>query len=143
MLHVLVVDDDEILVRTLKRMMRGRFEITAVNTGNAAIEHLVASEHGGPSFDLVLCDARMPDMHGWDVLQAARTCPKSLAFIMMSAMDHQTFGADAYLSKPFALNDFVDVVGQLMSSRPSASSLSEWRGTEAPVPRARSFSAPP
>lgn len=143
MLRVLVVDDNETVARTIKRMLRGRFEVTTRHTGTAAIELITDYARGGHSFDLILCDARMPDLHGWDVLQVARAHMAPSIFIMMSAMDHCDFGADGYLSKPFTLSDFIDTVGHLMPSRASAASLGQWRGPESPAPRSRSFSAPP
>jgi DNA-binding response OmpR family regulator len=137
MLRVLVVDDDETLARTIKRMLRGRFDVATANTARAAIAHIIESDRAGRGVELVLCDARLPDAHGFDVLQVARTCTTPNAFIMMSAMEHGDYGADAYLSKPFALSDVIEVVGQLMPTRPSASSLAQW-GV-----RSRSYSVSP
>ncbi len=143
MLRVLVVDDDETLARTIKRMLRGQFEVTTATTGRAAIAHIIDSDRRGRGVELVLCDARLPDAHGCDVLEVVRTCFTPAVFVMMSAMEQGDFGADAYLSKPFTLIDFIDVVGELMASRPSASSLAEWRGGESPPPRSRRYSASP
>ena len=143
MLRVLVVDDNETVARTIKRMLRGRFDVTTLSSGSAAIELIAACDFHERSFDLILCDARMPDMHGWDVLQAARACATPSIFIMMSGMDHNDFGADGYLSKPFTLTDFIDTVGLLMPSRASVASLGQWRGLATPAPRSRSLSAPP
>jgi DNA-binding response OmpR family regulator len=143
MLRVLVVDDDEILARTIKRMLRGRFEVTTANTARAAIAHLIDSDRRDCGVELVLCDANLRDAHGCDVLHVARTCSAPNTFVMMSGMDHGDFGADAYLAKPFTLTDFIDIVERLMASRPSASSLRQWRHTEPPPPRSRRYSASP
>jgi CheY-like chemotaxis protein len=64
---VLVVDDEELVVKAMCRALEGHIVVTATS-GREAIEFL---ERGEP-FDLVLCDVMMPDLMGADVYEAAR-----------------------------------------------------------------------
>jgi DNA-binding response OmpR family regulator len=129
MLRVLIVDDDETLSRTIKRMLRGRFDVETASSARVAIDRVAECNLHGAPFDLIVCDARMPDGHGSEVLHAVRQSEHRSTFIMMSAAEAWGADADAYLAKPFTLNEFVDLVGELMSSRPSANSLASWRAS--------------
>ncbi len=65
--QVLVVDDDPIILRSVKIWLEDSFEITLVNSGEAALDFL--NTH---PIDLVLLDYRMPTMAGTEVLSAMR-----------------------------------------------------------------------
>jgi CheY-like chemotaxis protein len=64
---VLVVDDEELVVKAMARALEGHVVVSA-NSGRQAIDLL---DRGEP-FDLVLCDVMMPDLMGEDVYEAAR-----------------------------------------------------------------------
>jgi C4-dicarboxylate-specific signal transduction histidine kinase len=66
-LRILVIDDEELVVRALSRSLVGH-AVTAVTSGREAID-LIRSE---APFDLVLCDVMMPDLTGADVYDAVR-----------------------------------------------------------------------
>ena len=103
---LLVVDDDEgnreILTRRLVRL--GHQVTTAVN-GRDALEVLARTP-----FDLLLLDIEMPEMNGYQVLEALRADAllRLLPVIVLSASDDAPnvarcieMGADDYLPKPF------------------------------------------
>jgi adenylate cyclase len=104
--NVLVVDDNasnrDLLSR---RLMREGYDVTAVESGDAALAIIAAT-----SFDLVLLDMMMPGLSGFEVLcrlkADART--RHLPVIMISALDELdsavrciAAGAEDYLPKPF------------------------------------------
>jgi CheY-like chemotaxis protein len=66
--HILVVDDEPILLRSIKSWLGDEFEISLVNSGEAALQYL--SSH---SADLVLLDYKMPGMDGPEVLKKIRS----------------------------------------------------------------------
>ena len=77
---VLVVDDDELNLRTFQRAFRRDFEITCADSGAKALELLV-----GASFDVALVDFAMPEMNGVEFLRAARTLRTDLPAVMVTA----------------------------------------------------------
>src|SRR6188474_2251641 len=62
---LLIVDDDEDMLETLTSSLSGRFHVTAVSGGRAALQAMEAIE-----FDAVVLDLSMPDVDGLDVLAA-------------------------------------------------------------------------
>ena len=67
-LDVLIVDDNDVNRRILAEQVR-RWGMTAtvVASGRAAVEALTAAAQTGRPFELVLLDANMPDMDGFEV----------------------------------------------------------------------------
>jgi CheY-like chemotaxis protein len=57
---VLVVDDEPLVGRAVKRVLADRSEVTCVTGGSEALEML----RDAASFDVILCDLMMPDMTG-------------------------------------------------------------------------------
>jgi len=75
--------------------------------------------------DLVVADLRLPDGDGLDILRAARALSSSRPVIVITgfASDRtreEAFaaGAAAFLSKPFSLVEFADLVERLLRSGP-------------------------
>lgn len=106
MAQVLVVEDEEDiafpLVRTLERE---GYEVTWIDTGREALEHLK-----GESPDIMILDLGLPDMDGLDVCRAARDAGFDGGILIVTARAGELdrvvgldFGADDYLSKPFGL----------------------------------------
>jgi len=59
-LRVLIVDDEELVARTLERVLRAEYLVVIATSGEHA-QQLIAE---GPAFDLALCDLMMPGMSG-------------------------------------------------------------------------------
>lgn len=66
--RLLVVDDDEALLSSYRRLLGTRFELTLVSSGAAALDAL---ERGPDDFDAVLCDVMMADIDGPTVYRRA------------------------------------------------------------------------
>ena len=102
---VLVVDDDELTCRLMRRVLKTFCDITVVTTGEQA---LVAIEAIKP--DLVLLDIMLEGMSGYEVCQKVRQ-NKSLnltKIILVSGMKSipdrlkgYDVGADDFITKPF------------------------------------------
>ncbi len=65
---VLVVDDDELLLRSVQRILRTKYDVVAISNPYRA---LVSIEEEGP-FSAIICDLTMPGLDGIDVLETAR-----------------------------------------------------------------------
>jgi len=108
--RVLVIDDDRMVARAIDRVLRRDHEVVIVNSGTAALEHLLDPE---PAFDVVLCDLMMPDMSGWDVHRAvlaeAPHMAERMVFITGGTLhqDGRQFLASVpnpHLDKPFEID---------------------------------------
>jgi PAS domain S-box-containing protein len=72
--RVLVIDDDELVGLSLRRILRG-YEVIVVTDARDALDRLRIPGN----FDLILCDLMMPGMTGMDLYaELARTSPAEL-----------------------------------------------------------------
>lgn len=102
--RALIVDDSDVLRRLIEMCLRPEgFELASASTGTEALE--VAATFNP---DLVLLDIGLPDMTGWDVLQALRESPigDRVKVLILSGyedvhIEARIRGADASLIKPF------------------------------------------
>ncbi len=103
--RILVVDDNELNRDMLSRQLeRQNHEVSTAPDGPTALAMLRAQR-----FDVVLLDLMMPEMNGFDVLQAVRgdAALSNVAVILVSALDEMESvvrcieaGAEDYLFKP-------------------------------------------
>ncbi len=84
---ILIVDDDNNLLSGMKRQLRNKYQISTAEGGEAALD-LVKSD--GP-FAVVICDMRMPGMHGIEVLRAIKKiAPDTVRMMLTGNIDQQT-----------------------------------------------------
>ena len=109
MTKVLVIDDERQILRVLRINLSARgYEVTTAATGARGLR-AAAKQHP----DVVILDIGLPDMSGIEVLTALRgwmTAP----VIVLSArtevsdtVEALDAGADDYLTKPFAMEEFL------------------------------------
>lgn len=109
-LRVLVVDDNQANRRILMGILgHWRMEGTEVDGGASALELLHIAAAKSEPFQLILLDAMMPGMDGFEVLEQIRRDPliDGPAILMLSSADQRgslarcrQLGAAAYLIKP-------------------------------------------
>jgi len=103
---VLIVDDDPDIAPLVERALKPfHLQTEAVTGGADAINHMRQR-----SFDLVVLDLAMSDVHGLDVLQALRKLPlnKDVPVLILTANGSDDaivgsfgLGADEFMRKPF------------------------------------------
>lgn len=108
--QILVVDDDEIVARTIERALRtGGFKVSVVHSG---VEALQFARRNAP--DLMVLDVLMPGMDGFEVCRQIRDDPilRELPILFLTAKGREEdritglrAGADDYLTKPFNLDE--------------------------------------
>jgi DNA-binding response OmpR family regulator len=118
--RVLVIDDDEWVCRLLAIAFREHgYEVeTAVSTADG-----IARARENPP-DCIVCDVDLPDGQGFSVARHVRSQTTRVAlvpFLFLSAMDDREHrksgfeaGGDAYLTKPFRIDDVVSQVEALV-----------------------------
>ncbi len=73
--RVLVIDDEEILLKAYRRMLSTNHDVVVARGGENALELLRADTN----FDVVLCDLMMPDVDGKGVYEALNALSPGLA----------------------------------------------------------------
>jgi signal transduction histidine kinase/CheY-like chemotaxis protein len=104
-LHLLVVDDDALVLRgTLRTLRRLGCTTEGVTGGHEALRKVAAER-----FDAVLTDFAMPEMSGDQLIQALRVAGHTLPVVVLSGMIHEAYevglraqGVSAVLRKPIA-----------------------------------------
>ncbi len=104
--HILVVDDNEMNRDMLsRRLVRQGHTVVVAEHGRQGLERLRTE-----AFDLVLLDIMMPEMNGYQMLEALKAdeALRNVPVIMISAVDELEsvvrciqLGAEDYLPKPF------------------------------------------
>jgi two-component system response regulator PilR (NtrC family) len=102
--RILIVDDERSMREMLGILLRREgHDVVVADNGRRAIECL-----NQKPFDLVVSDARMPDIDGLEVLRHARTINPSVIAIMITAFGSpdlikgvEQLGVTDYVEKPF------------------------------------------
>lgn len=113
---ILLVEDDDALANVYMMRLKGEgFEIRRVANGEEA---LAAAKEYRP--DLILLDAMMPKVSGFDVLDILRNTPETanIKIVMLTALSQESdkqraqgLGVDDYLVKSqVVISDVVDRV---------------------------------
>jgi signal transduction histidine kinase/CheY-like chemotaxis protein len=127
-LSVLVVDDNDVNRRLIeKTLRRWRMKLTLVDSGAKALAALAAAEERGQPFTLVLLDAHMPGMDGFEVarrMQEMRQARGTLIMMLSSAgaagggARCRELGIARHLVKPIGPSDLLKAIGQLLTQMP-------------------------
>lgn len=120
---VLVVDDEPQLRRAMAAFLARRgFEVEAVPSALDALAHL-----RNRRFELMLCDVRMPDSSGLELLPRALEIDPELAVVMLSGVDDANtasaalqLGAAEYVVKPAPFAELEIVLLRALREREAA-----------------------
>ncbi len=115
MKKILVIEDEATVRNNILEILEFE-QFDSVGAENGLIGALWAQEY---SPDLVICDVMMPEINGYEVLNALRQNPMTATtpFIFLTAMaDHSDrrrgmeLGADDYLTKPFTADELLAAI---------------------------------
>lgn len=117
--RILVVDDEPNIVLSLEYLMRqAGYEVSTAADGEQALEAIKAAPP-----DLVLLDVMMPKHDGYEVCQLVRNHPewRGVKIVMLTARGREverekglSLGADDYITKPFATQELIEKVRQVL-----------------------------
>lgn len=100
---VLIVDDKKNMLRLMSKVLQPDARILTASSGGQAVQIL-----GSETVDVVLCDLRMPDLDGIEVLKLCKKLRPQTEFVLMTAhasvgtaVDALRLGAYDYITKPF------------------------------------------
>ncbi len=129
MTKVLVIDDDRDMCLLLKKFLeRNNYEVIDFTSGKKA---LAWYEENMP--DIVLCDLRLEDVSGMEILQKMKATNPSLPFLIItgysdvrSAVEIMRHGAYDYITKPLFPDEILVTIkqalanGDIVRSQPTA-----------------------
>ncbi len=116
---ILVVDDKANIVLSLEFLMnKAGYDVRTASDGEEALAAIAADPP-----DLILLDVNMPTKNGFEVCEAVRARNEwsHIRIIMLTAHGRDierekglALGADDYLTKPFAIQEVVSKVQELL-----------------------------
>jgi signal transduction histidine kinase/DNA-binding response OmpR family regulator len=125
-LPVLIVDDNSTNLLILKEMLEGwGMKPTAVTSGSQALSVLERSHSRGEPYRLVLLDAWMPEMDGFELAAAVKDRPHlaGATIMMLSSVDGpaeaarcREVGVARHLIKPVKPSDLLDAIVNALST---------------------------
>ena len=110
MAHILLVEDDLLLVETLSELLESKgYRVSSAMSGEDAL-NLSHENH----FDMMLFDVNIPDFSGFELLDLLRKSEDNTPCIFLTSLDDIASlskgfaaGADDYLKKPFDFDELL------------------------------------
>lgn len=119
---ILIADDDPELRGLLRAYLDTlECELVEANDGEKALEAVILERP-----DLIILDVMMPELNGWEICKYVKSKPeyKDIAVIMLTGigatvneLTSPLYGADAYIDKPFDIDELDQTVRSLLERR--------------------------
>jgi two-component system response regulator AtoC len=116
---ILIVDDEESLVRLMKMALEARYTLKSAKDGKKAIDAVKANP-----VDVVLLDIRLPEINGIDVLKQIKSIDETIQVIMITAVltvntavEAMRHGAYDYITKPFNVDELEALILKALEKR--------------------------
>lgn len=115
-MEILLVDDEEIVQRSLSRFLRlYGYEVKCVQGGKEALQYIQERPVG-----LVLSDIRMPGIDGIELVQAIGLRQPGTPVVLMTGLGDEEVATEAfrsgafdYIQKPMDLEQLLSLVGRV------------------------------
>ena len=122
---ILIADDEPNIVLSLEFLLEDAgYRVRIARDGQEAIDAVAVEPP-----DLILLDVMLPRLSGFDVCQRIRANPawRGIRVVMLSAKGREVevhkglaVGADAYVTKPFAIQELLAEVARQLQRGPDA-----------------------
>ncbi|MEI8094222.1 MAG: response regulator transcription factor [Spirochaetales bacterium] len=113
--NILIVEDEaKIASFLLKGLAEEGYHVECAHDGRAGLELALAGTSAGVPWNLLVLDIMLPELDGMEVCRQLRAQGRQLPIIFLTARDSVNdkvlgldLGADDYLTKPFAFEEFL------------------------------------
>ena len=113
---VLIVEDDPPFITLIQLALRDmNFDFDVAREGNTALDRLSNNE-----YDLIICDYRIPEIHGLEVLKTAKNQNPGCQMVLISAAGEDMMNTKledlnllGFMQKPFSPIEFRAMVEQV------------------------------
>lgn len=110
---ILIVDDEARILLLLQSLLKANgYDVVTAKDGNSALDAVKSD-----TFDLVITDLRMSPMDGLELFKEIKKLQPDLPVILLTAyasvetaIEALKNGAFDYLSKPFKVDEMLDIV---------------------------------
>lgn len=118
MKHIFIIDDDMDMCQLLSNFLQRKgFKASCATSGKKGLEAVKEN-----NFDLVLCDFRLGDMDGKEVLQQIKAIHPSLPVIILTgysevkmAVEVMRLGAFDYVTKPLVPEEIIKMINKALN----------------------------
>lgn len=121
MKKILLIDDDELVLYSLKKyLVRENFEVETLTSGYGAIDKYKIFKP-----DIIITDIIMPDVEGIELISSLRQIDKKIPIIAISGgsrrldtsflLSAELIGANLTLEKPFEMEELIECINKLTS----------------------------
>lgn len=117
---VLIVDDDTYICSILKKYLEQNGFVTETTFSGNGAKTLIEKK----DFDVILCDYRLPDFDGLDILKHVKTKKSSVPVIIMTAyaeikkaVELIKTGAFDYIAKPMQPEEVLAIIKKALESK--------------------------
>ena len=122
MSKILIIDDDTFICEILKKQLDSQgYEVETAFSGKSGMNSVRSDR-----YDLVLCDYRLPDTDGLELLQKIKAVSRSTFVIIITAyadvrqaVKLMKMGADDYITKPLQQEELLSLIKQKLSKQTS------------------------
>ena len=123
---ILIVDDEDDIRKLLTRVMTQKgYQVVEASKGLEALQKVRDAKP-----DVILLDAMLPEVHGFDICRRIKGSKRygHIPIIMVSAIYRgwrvaedlrNSYGVDAFLEKPFKINEVIQHVERALMGRTS------------------------
>ena len=122
MSNILVIDDDKDICLVLSKFLtKNNYQVNIANNGEEGLRQLRSTD-----FDLILCDYRLPDISGIELLQKIKILNSACAVIIITgysdvktAVETFRYGASDYVTKPLYPDELLVTIKETIAKTQS------------------------
>jgi two-component system response regulator HydG len=116
--NILVIDDDKDICLVLSKFLaKNNYLVNVAYTGEEGLKQLRSTD-----YDLILCDYKLPDLSGVELLQKIKILSSSVAVIVITgysdvktAVETFRYGASDYVTKPLYPDELLVTIKETIS----------------------------